>query len=127
MCTAANGSHDLHGAVWLTSHLQVCYPLFTNRADYWNPNTLQYRFVAEAKRLWELEADEPRLSTIQAGVIFNVYYNLCGLDKIGQAYRIKAITLAQQIQLFDCTVNKLGARVRDRWAYTAWALFNWET
>lgn len=105
---------------------QVCYPEFKNRAEYWNPRTLTYQFIAEAKRLWELEAHEPRITTIQAGMLFNVFYNLSGLDEIGQAYRLHALTLVHQMHLFKRTT---AGTPRDRHgrAYAAWAFFNWET
>ncbi|KFG88128.1 putative C6 transcription factor [Metarhizium anisopliae] len=105
----------------------VCYPRFSNRAEYWNPNTLVYRFLAEAKRLWELEATEARITTVQAGILFNVFHNLCGLDEIGQAYRIQAIALAHQLRLFDSSVYMHDHRMRYGRAFAAWALFNWET
>ncbi|KID87760.1 hypothetical protein MGU_04998 [Metarhizium guizhouense ARSEF 977] len=105
----------------------VCYPRFSNRAEYWNPNTLVYRFLAEAKRIWELEATEARITTIQAGILFNVFHNLCGLDEIGQAYRIQAIALAHQLRLFDSSVYMHDHRMRNGRAFAAWALFNWET
>lgn len=85
-----------------------------------------YRFIAEAKRLWELEAHMTRITTIQAGMLFNVFHNLCGLDEIGQAYRIQAITLAQAMRLFNPTEG-VAPRIRHGMAFTAWALFNWET
>jgi hypothetical protein len=88
-----------------------------------------YRFLAEAKRIWELEASKPRITTIQAGIIFNVIHNLCGLDEIGQAYRVHAIALAHKIRLFDGTLDQHGQNDR-MWngkAYAAWALYNWET
>lgn len=106
---------------------QVCYPQFSNRAQYWNPNTLLYRFVAEAKRIWELEATEARITTIQAGILFNVFYNLCGLDELGQVYRIHAIALAHKLRLFDSTIDEQSDRQRNGRAFTAWALYNWET
>ncbi|EFY90076.1 C6 transcription factor, putative [Metarhizium acridum CQMa 102] len=105
----------------------VCYPRFSNRAEYWNTNTLVYRFLAEAKRIWELEATEAHITTIQAGILFNVFHNLCGLDEIGQAYRIQAISLAHQLRLFDSSVYMHNHRMRNGRAFTAWALFNWET
>ncbi|KAF6810225.1 C6 transcription factor, partial [Colletotrichum sojae] len=105
----------------------VCYPHFPNRVEYWNPQTLVYRFLAEAKRLWELEASVPRLTTIQAGILFSVFHNLCGLDEIGQPYRIHGVSLAQKLRLFSQTSCKESGAKRDGWAYTAWALYNWET
>lgn len=108
---------------------QACYHRFKNRAEYWNPQTLMYRFLAEAKRLWELEAPRPRITTIQAGIIFNVIHNLCGLDEIGQAYRVHALALAHELGLFDGTVDRHqeSDRMRNGRAYAAWALYNWET
>ncbi|KAH7109611.1 putative C6 transcription factor [Dendryphion nanum] len=105
----------------------ICYSQFTNRAEYWNPHTLTYRFIAEAKRLWECESDEPRITTIQTGMIFNVFHNLCGLDEIGQAYRIKAIALAHKMNIFNSSIEYQSPRIRHGTAFTAWALFNWET
>ncbi|KAL8822314.1 MAG: hypothetical protein Q9191_006949 [Dirinaria sp. TL-2023a] len=88
----------------------VCYPRFTDRAEYWNPHTLLYSFIAEAKRLWELEPNVPRITTIQAGILFNVFYNLCGLDELGQA-----------------TIDEHSRRICQGRAFTAWALYNWES
>ncbi|KAK8023274.1 Nitrogen assimilation transcription factor nit-4 [Apiospora marii] len=105
----------------------VCYPRFSNRAEYWNPHTLLYRFLAEAKRLWELEAAEPRLTTIQAGLFFNVFHNLCGLDEIGQAYRIHAIALAHELGFYDGPITAPSEKMRKAKIYTAWALYSWES
>ncbi|KAF4488005.1 Nitrogen assimilation transcription factor nit-4 [Fusarium agapanthi] len=79
----------------------VCYLKFTNRVEYWNPNTLAYRFIAEAKRLWELEASIPRMTTIQTGILFSVFHNLYGLDEVGKPYRVHAVALANQLRIFD--------------------------
>lgn len=105
----------------------VCYPRFLDRAEYWNPHTLLYRFVAEAKRLWEIESQLVRLTTIQTGMLFNVFYNLCGLDEIGQPYRIQSINLAHKMRLYDGPVSGQSKRIRAGKLYTAWALYNWET
>ncbi|KAI8723046.1 Zn(2)-C6 fungal-type domain-containing protein [Fusarium sp. LHS14.1] len=104
----------------------VCYPGFSNRAEYWNPNTLSYRFLAEAKRLWELECSEPCITTIQAGILFSVFHNLCGLDEIGQPYRIHAVSLAHEIRIFD-VMDVRSQRIQNGRVYTAWALYSWET
>ena len=106
---------------------QVCYPGFSNRAQYWNPHTLQYRFVAEAKRIWELIATEPHITTVQSGILFNVFHNLCGLDEIGQAYRIQAIALAHELRLFNGSMSGESSRIRNGRGFTAWALYSWES
>ncbi|KXJ85262.1 hypothetical protein Micbo1qcDRAFT_180969 [Microdochium bolleyi] len=91
----------------------LCYPQFANRAEYWNPETLYYRFLAEAKRLWELEATKPHLTPIHAGIIFNVL--------------IQAVVLARKLGLFHGPSPPGNLRTRNSSAYTAWALYNWET
>ncbi|PVH95428.1 putative C6 transcription factor [Periconia macrospinosa] len=105
----------------------ISYSRFTDRAEYWNPNTLTYRFIAEAKRLWELQSHQPRVTTVQAGILFNVFYNLCGIDEVGQAYRIQAIALADQMCLFRNSTQGLSPRACQGLGFTAWALYNWET
>lgn len=92
-----------------------------------NPHTLMYRFVAEAKRIWAIESHQVRLTTIQAEILFNVFYNLCGPDEIGQPYRIRAINLAQKLRLYDGAIFGQSKRIRDGRLYAAWALYNWET
>ncbi|KAJ4244801.1 hypothetical protein NW762_014379 [Fusarium torreyae] len=110
----------------LLAYACVCYPRFSKRVEYWNPNNLIYRFMAEAKRLWELEATVPRITTIQAGILFSVFHNLCGIDEIGQAYRIQAVYLANQLRIFDTAVEGQDDRTHRGRQYTAWALYNWE-
>ncbi|KAH7147859.1 hypothetical protein DER46DRAFT_514185 [Fusarium sp. MPI-SDFR-AT-0072] len=105
----------------------VCYPNFTNRVEYWNPNTLAYRFIAEAKRLWELEASIPRMTTIQAGILFSVFHNLCGLDAVGKPYRVHAVALANQLRIFDTIDIDQSKRVQRGMQNLAWAMYNWET
>ncbi|TFB01937.1 Nitrogen assimilation transcription factor nirA [Trichoderma ghanense] len=105
----------------------VCFPGLTNRAEYWNPDTLVYRFLAEAKRIWELEYSQACITTIQAGILFSVFHNLCGLDEIGQPYRLQAIELAREIRLFDSTVGGRSDRMKKSMAFMAWTLFDWES
>ncbi|KAG5927461.1 hypothetical protein E4U42_002212 [Claviceps africana] len=110
------------------AYASACYPGFSHRAEYWNPDTPLYRFLAEAKRIWELEYNRPRITTIQAGIIFDVIHNLSGLDEVGQPYRLHAVVLASRMRLFHQTgADEVDDRMRNGRAFTAWALYNWET
>lgn len=60
-------------------------------------------------------------------MIFNVFYNLSGLDEIGQVYRLQAIDMARSLNIFDSSVEGRSDRLRHGMAYAAWALFMWET
>ncbi|KAF5000287.1 hypothetical protein FGRMN_1919 [Fusarium graminum] len=110
----------------LLAYTCVCYPQFSNRVKYWDPTSLMYRFIAEAKRLWELEVTVARITTIQAGILFCVFHNLCGLDEIGQTYRLKTMSLANQLRIFDCAIEGQSERLQRGREFTAWAVYNWE-
>ncbi|KAJ4124476.1 hypothetical protein NW754_000171 [Fusarium falciforme] len=97
----------------LLAYSRSCYSRFRDRAEYWNPQTLLYRFLAEAKRLWELEADTPRVTTVQAGVILNTVHKIYGLNKFRWAYTTQALSLAHTLRLFDDTQEVQDQRTRD--------------
>jgi hypothetical protein len=125
----ASHNHDFCSPLLVNAVLAYacsCFTRLPNRAEYWNPHTLIYRLLAEVKRIWELEATEPRTTTIQAGVILNVFHSLAGLDQIGHAYRVQSIALAHQIGLFKKPMQGSSERVRNGKVFTAWALYQWE-
>jgi hypothetical protein len=108
--------------------LQTTYPDFQDRADYSNPNTLVYLFNAEAKRLWEIQVRRPPLlTTVQAAIILQMLFNLCGQDELGQEYGEKAVELAQELRMFDAPDGALNKHTRNARTFTAWALYNWTT
>jgi hypothetical protein len=104
--------------------LQSCYLQFSNRAEYWNPHSLGYKFFAEARRLWELERFESRsVTTVQAGMVINVTYNVYSMDKIGLSYGAQAASIAYEMGMFkppDGLIDRALQTVRD---YTAWCLY----
>jgi hypothetical protein len=69
---------------------------------------------------------EPRITTIQAGIVLNIYYNLSGLDEIGQVWRVQAIALAHELGLFDGRITAESDRLRAGMEFTAWTLYMWE-
>lgn len=60
-------------------------------------------------------------------MLLNVFYNLCGLDEIGQGYRMQAIILANKLHLYDGPIQGESSRVRHGKLFVAWALYSWET
>jgi hypothetical protein len=97
-----------------------------NRGEYWNPSSLSYQFLAETRRLWELQAEVAQVTTIQAGTILTNIYAICGLDKFGRAYSLQSIVLANKLRLFDHDEIS-DKRTRDGREFTAWMLFVFET
>ncbi|KAM0335520.1 hypothetical protein ACHAQA_000568 [Verticillium albo-atrum] len=104
-----------------------CQSSVPNRSAFWDPRTLGYRFLAEAKRLWELEKNCPTaITTVQAGAVICVICNLHGIDKVGSAYLIQAIALATDLGLFTEDFASKSRKQRNAYAVTAWSLFSWQ-
>lgn len=103
---------------------------FTNQ-DYstepspWNPLSLKFKFLAEARRLWEVEQSTDRLTTIQADVTPNVVLDLCGVDQIGWAYAEHANRMGERLGIFDGTHNFKSRRMREAVDFPAWVAFIW--
>ncbi|RFU81128.1 hypothetical protein TARUN_1082 [Trichoderma arundinaceum] len=97
-----------------------------NRDQFWVPQSLRYRFLAEAKRLWEQESDSVDLVTVQAATLLNLVYSHNGMDKVGHPYLLRALDVAQQLELFGDHANEKNERMKHARVFTAWALFNWQ-
>ncbi|KAK3496731.1 uncharacterized protein B0T23DRAFT_63586 [Neurospora hispaniola] len=118
------------------------------RAEYWNPANIVYLFLAEAKRLFEIDSElerpiplsndpngerrlreweERRLTTIQAGLLLNVLYLFNGSDKIGWRYSLRAIEMAHEINLFGPAQPEMDREMRDVREFTAWVVFTWQS
>ncbi|PVI05577.1 hypothetical protein DM02DRAFT_584122 [Periconia macrospinosa] len=97
-----------------------------NRSDYWDPQTLGYKFFAEAKRLWEIESmSKKSLPTLQAALIFNVLFNVDCMDMIGLTYQTQAIDIAHEIDLFNTDTHVTRSSGTNSRAFTLWCLYWW--
>ncbi|KFG80621.1 putative zinc finger protein [Metarhizium anisopliae] len=98
--------HELCSSLLVNALLALScnyYRGLDGRTEFWNPQTLGYRFLAEAKRLWEYEKGLDKLTTIQAALVFHIIYSGTGADKIGYAYTVQACAIAHKIDLFNPT------------------------
>lgn len=98
------------------------------RYEFWNPDTLGYKFLAEAKRIWEVEMhNDGSITTVQAALIINLIYNLYAMDKVGMSYGIAAVQLADQLNLFAAHDDSpsMSEVQRHGYTYTAWSIFFW--
>ncbi|KAK4233409.1 hypothetical protein C8A03DRAFT_38881 [Achaetomium macrosporum] len=72
-----------------------------HRVEFWTPRSLPYAFLAEAKRLWDIEiAGEPKRTTIQAAMCLTMRYGTDGADKISVPFLVKAVELADKMEFF---------------------------
>ncbi|KAK4128133.1 hypothetical protein N657DRAFT_564260 [Parathielavia appendiculata] len=125
-----------------------CHRGLQGRAEYWNPGYIGYQFLAEGKRLFEIESERERpfrnpanpswerrdrewelsrLTTIQAAALLTLAYNLNGSDKIGWRFTQRAIEMADEIQLLGPPLEHHDRDTQCARAYTAWGLFCWQS
>ena len=95
---------------------------------FWNPDSLGYRFLAEAKRLWELKDGELRLTTIQAGCLISATMTDFGHGTPGYAYTTEVLNMAVRMGLFSTSAPRSeDVNFEHAKAFTAWGLFTWLT
>jgi hypothetical protein len=104
---------------------QHSYRKATHRAQYWRPETLGYRFLAEAKRLWALESGKSKLTTLHAAMVLHIIYTMNGMDQVGISYLLQSVRLAQNLKLF--APEQTEGRTRTARVFTAWALYRWQS
>jgi hypothetical protein len=75
--------------------------------------------------LWEAEASQPDLTTIQATVVLGGLCNMNGADQLGYSYLKQAVGMAVDIELFDQS-NYSTSRAEDARVFTAWMLYAWQ-
>ncbi|KAI0142576.1 hypothetical protein F4776DRAFT_612622 [Hypoxylon sp. NC0597] len=102
------------------------YTRMKNRAEYWLPDNIGYRFLAEARRLFDLDQTNPTITTVQAAAIIHMTCIHNGIDEISWFYLYKSLEMAHNLSLFSPSLNE-GKEWQVVAGTTAWCLFNWQT
>ncbi|KAF5571266.1 C6 transcription factor [Fusarium phyllophilum] len=102
------------------------YTKAAHRTEFWNPQALQYQFLAEARRIRELEAHKDSLTTIQAHLVTALTYNMNSMDEIGLSYIVQAISMGDRMKIFDTFPSTMDDKSKTARGLTAWALFNFQ-
>ncbi|KAF9763172.1 hypothetical protein IL306_003225, partial [Fusarium sp. DS 682] len=104
-----------------------CRNYQTEPAEFWNPNSLGYKFLEEAKRLWIVEVIHNRsLSTLQAGLVLNTIVNMFDMDPLSSAFLVRSMEIANELGLFEPTTYIMDKKLRNSYDLTAWSLFHWQ-
>lgn len=98
----------------------------SDRAKFWSPQNLAYQFLAEARRLWEIQDGKSSLTAIQAAIILNIIYDCNTMDKIGRSYMLQAAAMAHDLKLFSPPDKAMPKKLQRARAFTAWCLFAWD-
>ncbi|KAF4952540.1 hypothetical protein FGADI_6611 [Fusarium gaditjirri] len=112
------------------AHACHATPTVAYRNEHWNPHNIGYFFLAEARRLSDLEFGRSKITTIQAMLVMNATMNDHGIDGISYQYLTKAVALANLVGLFnppgECMNQDMEQDTKIVREVTAWALFAWQ-
>jgi hypothetical protein len=73
------------------------------------------------------QAAKSSLTTLQATTLISIQFGVCGMDKIGRMYLLRAVAMAHDLKLFDPPRNIKSNRMCNSRSFTAWGLFNYQT
>ncbi|KAG6102476.1 hypothetical protein E4U30_005953 [Claviceps sp. LM220 group G6] len=104
-----------------------CYHEETDCEKSRQLRALGYEFLAEAKKLWDLEKDSPILiTTIQAALVLSVTLNVCSAEALGMRYTRAAVAMAVERGLYDASdAQRTSEPIQQAHDFTAWCLHNW--
>lgn len=63
------------------------------------------------------------LTTLQAGLLMCLLFNMCGVENIGCAYEAQAVAIAYDLKLFNPSTHIKSNRMRQSRDFTLWCLF----
>ncbi|KAF4495394.1 nitrate assimilation regulatory nirA [Fusarium agapanthi] len=125
-----SGSSTFCSSLFVNAVLAVgcqCRNYVSEPAEYWNPNSLGYRFLEEARRLWIVEVTHNRtLTTLQAALVLNTIVNMFDMDPLSSAFLVRSIEIAYELGLFEPTTYIMNKKLRNSYDLTAWSLFHWQ-
>ena len=88
-----------------------------------------YKFLAEARRLWELEckSDAVSLTVAQSAMLINIEYNHNSMDKIGHTFLMQAVGMARKLDIFRLQGQQeiKSAKMKAARDAFAWGLYSW--
>ncbi|KAH7169062.1 hypothetical protein DER46DRAFT_624358 [Fusarium sp. MPI-SDFR-AT-0072] len=112
------------------THACHATPTVAYRNEHWNPQNIGYIFLAEARRLLELETGRSKITTVQAMLVMNITMNDHGVDSASYQYLTKAVALANLMGLFNSPSEYMeqdaDQDIKVVREVTAWALFAWQ-
>ncbi|KAF5723187.1 nitrate assimilation regulatory nirA [Fusarium mundagurra] len=112
------------------AHACHANPTIAHRNEHWNPQTLGYTFLAEARRLLELEPFRPKITTVQALLVMNITMNDHGVDGASNRHLLTAVAQANMMGLFNSPSEHIEQNadqdVKVVREVTAWAIFAWQ-
>ncbi|SCO86144.1 uncharacterized protein FRV6_10271 [Fusarium oxysporum] len=98
-----------------------------DRSKMWLPGSLTYRFMAEARRLWDIELCKgSSIPTIQAAMIISYTTTNNRTDQVGALYLDQALEMGRDLDLF-CDRDSADPDLDKARIFAAWALYSWQS
>ncbi|KAF5717244.1 Zn(2)-C6 fungal-type DNA-binding domain-containing protein [Fusarium mundagurra] len=98
-----------------------------DRSKMWLFESLSYRFMAEARRLWDIEScKESSIPTIQAAMIISYTTTNNGMDQVGALYLTRALEMSKSLDLFGPVTHPGDPELDKARVFTAWVLYSWQ-
>ncbi|KAJ4369798.1 hypothetical protein N0V83_005562 [Neocucurbitaria cava] len=108
------------------SPLLHAYKGIADLNKFWLPENLQTRLLLEIERLWKLEEGKSCLTTIHAAMVLYNVHTSNAMDREGRFYTLQAITMANELRIFDQAPAHMKIRLQRGREYTAWGLWSWQ-
>ncbi|KAH7177414.1 hypothetical protein DER46DRAFT_632504 [Fusarium sp. MPI-SDFR-AT-0072] len=107
------------------AYVEHAHTKAAHRTEFWNPQALQYQFLAEARRIRELEARRDSLTTIQA-LVTAITYSMNSMGEIVFSYIVQAISMGDRMKIFDAYPSTMDDKSKTARGLTAWGAFNFQ-
>ncbi|KAF3914105.1 hypothetical protein AA313_de0205703 [Arthrobotrys entomopaga] len=116
----------------LACHMSIRIPI---RSDPHNPNTLGYRFIEQALKLWHEDSQEPKLTVILSGMILCEVLSVNGKDELGYLFFQSAVSLYEKLSEKRTAASKnprakspnSDSKMERALATASWGLFRLST
>ncbi|EMD96008.1 hypothetical protein COCC4DRAFT_122531 [Bipolaris maydis ATCC 48331] len=112
----------------LLTRLSKCALTFQIESRCGHPESLTYKFLAEARRIWDVElTGKPQITTIQAALVLSMTYAFNSLDELSTFFLEQAVTMGHHMHLFDASNPEEDPKMAEARLFTAWKVFSWQT
>lgn len=90
---------------------------------------MRYRFLAEARRLWELQAEPCTLVQMQTATLLYLVYAHNGLDLLGLPFLAAAVEIGHKLGVFEAAESAYPEKpeLANARLFTAWTVFRHTT
>ncbi|KAF4994626.1 hypothetical protein FGRMN_5671 [Fusarium graminum] len=126
----AEGQHRFCSPLLVNAVLLIAsqsYLGVPDRSKIWHLDSLPYKLMAEARRLWDIDSfKKASIPTIQAALTLSFTSANNGLSPVDAMYAKRACEMCQELDLFGPERAGEDAEMRKARVFTAWCVYSWQ-